>query len=187
MATHILGIVIIGLVYFCLFILAFSPTLYTGWIYLVSRKVSAKKKGPLKILLSTFCVNLIVVYFIVHLLFDYFLVAKVAEMESLVQSTMQNAIASQQKYFAAHGRYYPVGPVRGPYQDEHGLNVEKDVILEVEPKWDKSGHRETFNAYAVHRWGRHLLFSTKDGKVEQASPGSELETRMRSKLIQSVK
>lgn len=187
MVTHVLGIAIIGLVYFCLLIVAFSPTIYAVWIYIVSRKVSAKKKGPLKIALSTFCINLIIVYFLVHLTFDYFLVAKVAEMEAQAAATMRNAIASQQKYFAAHGRYYPVGPVRGPYSDEHGLNVERDVILEVEPKWDKSDQKESFNAYAVHRWGKHVLFSTKDGKVEKASPGSELETRMRSKLIQSVK
>jgi hypothetical protein len=187
MLTHLFAISIIGLVYFCLLIVVFSPSIYAFWIFLISRKVSAGKKGPLKIAISIFCINLLIVYFLVHIAFDYVLAAKVAQNEALAATTMRTAIASQQKFFAAHGRYYSVGPVEGPYHDKYGLNVEKDVILEVDPKWDKADKKETFDAFAIHRWGTHLLFRAKDGKVEKAPPGSKLEVRMRSKLIESVR
>ncbi|HMK35717.1 MAG TPA: hypothetical protein VK463_11665 [Desulfomonilaceae bacterium] len=182
------GIAIITLVYLCLLIVVFSPSLYAAWIYMVSRKVTSKKTGrQLRIALSTFCINLIIAYFLFHFAFDYFLTSKVAQMEAMTQNSIQNAITSQQKFFAAHGRYYSVGPVRGPYRDENGLSVEKDVILQVEPRWDKADQKETFQAYAFHLWGKHLLLNTRDGRVEQVSPGSELETRLRLKLTRSVK
>lgn len=184
---YVISIAIIALVYICLLIVVFFPTLYAGWIYLVSRKLAVKKKGLLRIALSTFCINAIIVYFLFHLAFDYFLNSKVAEMEAQAAATLRNAVSSQEKFYASHGRYYPLGPVKGPYRDEHGLSVEKDVILEIEPLWDKADQKETFQAYAIHYWGRQLLFITRDGKIERVSPGSELETRIRSKLIQSVR
>lgn len=100
---------------------------------------------------------------------------------------MRNAIVSQQRFFAAHGRYYSVGPVRGPYHDKAGLTVEKDVILEVIPQWDKAGEQETFQAYALDVWGKSLLLNTKDGKVEKAPADSELSATVKSKLLNSVK
>jgi hypothetical protein len=184
---YVFSVTVIALVYLCLLIVVFSPSLYAGWIYLVSRKLAVKRKGLLKIAVSTFCINAIIAYFLIHLAFNHFLHSEVAEMEAQAAATLRNAIASQHKHYASYGRYYPVGPVKGPYQDEHGLNVEKDVILKVEPLWDKTSEKETFQAYAIHYWGRQLLFNTKDGKIERVSPGSELEQRMRSKLIQSVR
>jgi hypothetical protein len=122
-----------------------------------------------------------------HFAFDYFLASKVAEKEALAMQTMNNAIVSQQRFFATHGRYYSVGPVRGPYQNDLGLTVEKDVILEMVPQWDKAKAQETFQAYALHVWGKGLLLNTTEDKVEQAPADSEVSAMVRSKLLNSVK
>ena len=45
MVQDIIGVLVIVLVYVCVFIVVFSPTLYAFWIYLVSRKVKMKRKG----------------------------------------------------------------------------------------------------------------------------------------------
>jgi hypothetical protein len=65
--------------------------------------------------------------------------------------------------------------------------VEKDVILMVEPRWDKSKGAETFEAYALHVWGKGLLTGTAEGKVVNAREESEYWARVRSKLVNSVR
>jgi hypothetical protein len=183
----IIGFGIIALVYLCFLILIFTPTIYAAWLYLVARKLTTKRKGVTKLLLYTFCVNVIIAYFVAHLAFDYFLGAKSAEKENSVTLTMQNAVASQNKYFTKYGRYYAVGPVRGPYKDEYGLHVEKDVILYVTPKWDKGSQRESFQAYAIYFWSKGVVEGGDDGKLKKLPPDSEESVRMRFKLLNSVK
>lgn len=182
-----IGIVIIALIYLCLLIVVFSPTIYAVWFYLIGRKVHLKSKGLLRIAVLTACINTVVAFFLLHLAFDYLLATKVAEREALALQTMRNAIVSQQKFFASHGRYYPVGPVRGPYHNDEGLTVAKDVILEVIPQWDKARAQETFQAYALDVWGKGLLLNTKDGQVEKAPADSEVSAMVKSKLLNSVK
>jgi len=171
----------------CFFIVIFSPTIYTGWIYLVSKRVKLKKKGLFRTAVMTFCINSVLAYFLFHLAFDYFLVSKVAEKDALAEKTLQSAVVTQKKYFDSHGRYYSVGPVRGPYRDDHGLTVHKDVIVLVEPHWDKKLKRETFQAYALHVWGQDLIAATQEGKVVQVPETSEVSPSVRSKLINSTK
>lgn len=189
MVQDIIGVLVVVLVYVCVFIVVFSPTLYAWWIYLVSRKVKVKmkRKGLLTTALTTLCINLVLAYFAFHLAFDYFLVAKIAEKDALAEKALRNALVSQQRYFDAHGRYYSVGPVRGPYKDDHGLTVDKDVILLVEPHWDRERKAETFRAYALHVWGRDLVTTTQDGNVTPVAKDSEKSSTMRSKLINSTK
>jgi hypothetical protein len=82
--------------------------------------------------------------------------------------TMNHAIVSQQRFFATHCRYYSVGPERGPYQNDLGLTVGKDVIQKMVPQWNKARAQETFQAYALHVWGTGLLLNASDGQVEKA-------------------
>jgi hypothetical protein len=187
MLRDIIGFGIIALVYLCFLILMFAPTIYAAWLYLVARKLTTKRKGVTKLLLYTFCLNAIIAFFVAHLAFDYFLAAKSTERENSITLTLQNAVASQNKYFAKHGRYYAVGPVRGPYKDEYGLDVEKDVILYVTPKWDKNSHRESFQAYAIYFWSKDVVESSDDGKVKKLPTDSEESVRMRFKLLNSVR
>lgn len=178
---------VLALVYFCLLIVIFSPSIYAIWLYIVSRRVKIRRAGALKIAVTTFCINALLAYFVIHLAFDYFLTTKVAEKDALAGQTLRNAVVSQKKFFQSYGRYYSVGPVRGPYQDGQGLTVEKDVILFIEPHWDKARGREAFNAYALHVWGKSLLTSSEDGKVRAAPDESDYFDRLRKKMILSVK
>ena len=187
MLHDIVGFGIIALVYLCFLILIFTQTIYAAWLYLVARKLTTKRKGVTKLLLYTFCLNAIIAYFVAQLAFDYFLGAKSAETENSVTLTMQNAVASQNKYFAKYGRYYAVGPVRGPHKDEYGLNVAKDVILYVTPKWDKNSRRESFQAYAIYFWSKDVVEGSDDGKFKKLPPDSEESLRIRSKLLNSVR
>jgi hypothetical protein len=187
MLRDIIGLGVVALVYLCFLILVFAPTIYAAWFYLVARKLSTRRKGVTKLLLYTFCLNAIIAYFAAQLAFDYFLGAKSAETGNSVNLTMQNAVASQNRYFAKYGRYYAVGPVRGPYKNEYGLDVEKDVILYVTPKWDKDSQRESFQAYAVYFWSNGVVEGGGDGKLKKLSPDSEESVRIRSKLLNSVK
>ncbi len=187
MLHHIIGFGIIALVYLCFVIVIFAPTIYAAWLYLVTRKISVKRKSITKLLVYVFAINLIIAYFLVHFAFDYFLRTKNAERENSVTFTITNAVASQQKYFARYGRYYPVGPVRGPYKDEYGLNVEKDVVLYVAPNWDKDSQRESLHAYAIHTWGDTTLEIRDDGKLKKLSPDSEEFVSIRSRLLNSTK
>ncbi|HTY24169.1 MAG TPA: hypothetical protein VMC85_13635 [Desulfomonilaceae bacterium] len=187
MVRDIVGLGIVALVYLCFIIVIFAPTIYAAWLYLVTRKFTTKRKGMARLLLYTFVINAIIAYFLAHLAFNYFLGTKTEERESSVTATMQSAVASQKNFFASHGRYYNVGPVRGPYQNEYGLNVEKDVILFITPTWDKQLQRDNFQAYAVHVWGKTPLESTNDGKLKKLPADSEESIQIRSKLLNSVK
>ena len=187
MLRDIIAFGIIALVYLCFLILIFTPTIYAAWLYLVARKLTTKRKGVTKLLLYTFCINAIIAYFVAHLAFDYVVGAKSAEKENSVTLTVQNAVASQNKYFAKHGRYYAVGPVRGPYKNEYGLNVEKDVILYITPKWNKDSQRESFQAYATYFWDRGVVEGGSGGKLKKLPPDSAESLRIRSKLLNSVR
>lgn len=187
MARDIVSVGVIVLVYVCLFVVVFTPTIYAVWLYAVSRKVKINRKGLLRVTLTTLCINCVMAYFLIHLASDYFLTTKVAEKDALAAQTLQNALDSQAKFFELHGRYYPVGPVRGPYRDDHGLAVGKDVILLVEPRWDQNKGREALEAYALHIWGKSLLTSTADGKVKPTPDESEYFIRLRRKMISSVR
>ncbi|MBI5568902.1 MAG: hypothetical protein HY914_03065 [Desulfomonile tiedjei] len=179
--------ILLGTVYLCLIVLVFSPTLYVLWLYVIGRRVSIKANGLLKLTVTTFIINAIVAYFMAHLAFDYLLTAKMAEWQGMARTSLDKAILSQERFFSSHRRYYAVGPVRGPYKDEYGLLVEKDVILEVVPAWDSHSNSETFQAYAVHIVSRDLLHATKDGKVRQSLRDSEESTRIKAKLFNSVR
>lgn len=185
MIVDYIGLALILLVYVCLFIIVFSPTLYAAWFYFISRQVAVKRKGLLRITVTTFCINVIVAYFLVHLAFDYFLVSKVAEKDALAQEAVVQAVASENRFFADRGRYYSFGPVRGPYVDNRGLTVPKDVILEVVPKRNKSTGSEAFEVYALHVWGVSLLVATADGKVERAPTDSPEYSQVRERLLKN--
>jgi len=188
MVKEIVSVSLIALVYLCLLILLFAPTLYALWLYILGKKVKIDRKGLLRTTLTTFLVNAVVVYFIAHLAFVYVLPRQVAEKDALATKAVENAVESQKRYFASHGKYYAIGPVRGPYRDEHGLSIDEDVILEVVPGWERSGGgRETFEAYAVHVWGRVLALAKGDGNVSNAPPDAEESVRIRAKLLNSVR
>jgi hypothetical protein len=187
MVQEIMGTVLVLMVYLCCVVVIFSPTLYTAWLYIVGRRVSLKGRGLLRLAIMTFAINLVVAYVLVKMAFDFFLPAKIAEWQSLTRTSIRNAVVSQERFFKSNGRFYAVGPVRGPYKDDKGLSVEKDVILEVIPRWDSKAERETFQAYAVHMLDKGLLRATPDGKVEQPPPDSEESVRVKSKLLNSVK
>jgi hypothetical protein len=187
MIQQIMGATLVLLVYLCVVIVVFSPTIYVVWLYVVGRRVSRKTSGLRKLVLITLAMNTVVAYLLLKMAFDFFLTAKVEEWQASTRSTIHNAVMSQRKFFSSHGRYYPVGPVRGPYQDDHGLLVEKDVILQVIPRWDHDSQSETFHAYAAHVLAKLLLSASKDGKVNQPPADAEEAMRMKSKLFGSVK
>lgn len=187
MARDIVGVVIILLVYACFLIIIFSPTLYAAWLYVVGRRMKVKSARLLRTALITLSINLVLAGLLVHLGFDYLLPSSIKEKDDIAGQAVENAMLSEEKFHASHGRYYPVGPIRGPYRNEQGLVVEKDVILEVVPIWDKDRGIETFQAYAIHVWGRSLLMNTKDGKVEKAPPDSEHAVKTKAKLLNSVR
>ncbi len=187
MSNHFLGVALIAVIYLCILIVLFSPSLYAGWLYVMSRYAKVKRAGLARVAITTFAINTILVVFLSQFAFNYFLVHKVAESDAAAAQALQKAVVSQEHFFTTHGRYYPVGPVRGPYHDDNGLTVEKDIILQVEPHWDKVSHKETFKAYALHILGKDLAVRTEDGKVEKAPPNSDQSVAIRSKLMHSVK
>jgi len=180
------GIAIIVLCYVCLAIIVFAPTLYAVWFYLVSRKIRGKSRWLLRTALSVFLINAVCAYLLLNLASEYFLNFKAAEKDAVATDAIRSAIASQNRFFHLHGRYYPIGPVRGPYQDENGLTVEKDVILEVSPVRDKKTGAESFEAYAVHVWGRKVVTGRPEGAADAPFDRDEA-TRIRAKLFNSVK
>jgi hypothetical protein len=187
MARDMVGVAIIILVYACFVIIIFSPTLYAAWLYIVGRRMKLKSTRLLRTALITFLMNLVLAGLLVHLGFDYFLPSSIKEKDDIAGQAVENAMLSEERFHASHGRYYPVGPIRGPYRNEQGLVVEKDVILEVVPVWDKERGIETFQAYALHVWGRNLLMNTKDGKVEKAPQDSDNAAKTKAKLLNSVR
>jgi len=188
MIVEIVGVALIVLVYLCLLVLLFAPTLYAVWIYIIGWKVKIRRPGLLRTTVTTFLINAVIAYFVAHLAYDYFLETQVAEKDALAIKTVEKAVDSQRRFFAAHGRYYAVGPVRGPYSDENGTIVDKDLILQVVPGWDRTGGgRETFEAYALHIWGKNVALSKGDGKVTNAPADPEESARMRAKLLKNTK
>jgi hypothetical protein len=177
---------IIVICFACLAIIVFAPSIYAGWFYLMSRKVGGKSKKTLSATLTTFAINLILAYALFHLGVGYFFTAKVAERDSAAREAVESAVRSQKKFFESHGRYYSVGPVRGPYKDEYGLSVKKDVILQVEPEWDKNRARDSYLAYALNVWGRAVIMRGTDGRVITVDPESEKAEKIRRKLVRSV-
>lgn len=178
---------IVVIIYLCIFIVLFSPSLYAGWLYLMSRYTKVRQRGMLRVAITTLALNLIFALFLFHLTFNHFLTYKTAEKDAEAVQAVQNAITTQENFYSSYGRYYSVGPVRGPYQDDHGLTVEKDVILQVEPHWDAIGAKETYDAYALHVLGKDLVIKTDEGKVEKAPADSQQSSAIRSKLLNSVK
>jgi len=170
----------------CLAIIVFAPSIYAVWFYLISRRVGGKSKKTLSATLTTFAINLILAYALFHLGVDYFFTAKVAERDSAARQAVESAVHSQKKFFDSQGRYYSVGPVRGPYKDEYGLSVKKDVILQVEPEWDKDRARASYRAYALNVWGRAVIIRGTDGKVLTLDADSEKAENIREKLVRSV-
>lgn len=188
MLVEIVGVAIVVLVYLCLLLLLFAPSLYAVWIYIIGRKVKIRRPGLLRNTVTACLVNAVIAYFVAHLAYNYFLETQVAQKDALAVKTVEKAVDSQKRFFAAHGRYYAVGPVRGPYSDENGLTVEKDLILQVVPSWDKTrGGRETFEAYALHVWGKSVAQSKGGGEITNAPMDSEESARMRAKLMNSTK
>jgi len=187
MVREIVGIVLIAVVYFFCVVVIFGPTIYVLWLYVIGRKVAGKARGLLRLTYLTFFINLVVAYFLVKLAFECFLTTKVAEWQNLTTSTILSAVSAEERFFKSQGKYYAVGPVRGPFSDQHGLSVEKDVILEIAPSWDTHLKRETFRAYAVHVLTKRLVQSNKDGKVEHPSAESTEARRVTSRLLNSVK
>jgi hypothetical protein len=186
MLQDVAGLAIIVLFYVCLAIIVFAPTLYAVWFYIVSRKIKGKSNRLLKTAISVFLVNAVFAYLLLSLASQYFLPQQAAEKDAAATDTIRTAIASQKRFFDRHGRYYLVGPVRGPYNDEYGVVVEKDVILEVTPMRDKKTGAESFEAYAIHVWGRKVV-SGRPSRAEDASLEPDEEHRIRAKLFNSLK
>lgn len=178
---------ILILFYFCLAIIVFSPSIYMTWIYIIGRKIPGTKKGMLRPTLITIAVNLILVYFLVHLALDQFVYKEVAKNDAIAREVLSETIEAQKRFFSDHGRYYSVGPVRGPYKDEHGVDVSEDVIVQVVPTWDDAEQKPTFEAHAIHVLGRKVLLGKPESGVEEAGSDSEQGEAVRAKLVRSVK
>jgi hypothetical protein len=182
-----IGIIIIGLVYLCLAILLFAPTIYAVWIYVIGRKVKLRRRNPLNSLLSTVLINLIIVYVIFHFGFGSLAPSILAETDNLALQTMKDAIVCERKHFDKHGRYFSVGPVKGPYDDENGVKVPRDVILMIEPYWNKSHGKEDISAYAMHVWGKNVAHGDALGNLESTSRDSQSVSQVKSKLLNSTR
>ncbi|MEW6531421.1 MAG: hypothetical protein AB1473_11335 [Thermodesulfobacteriota bacterium] len=187
MLQQTIGLFILFIFYVCFAVIVFAPTIYVAWLYVASRRTPGTVRVRPKLLVSTLVVNLILGYFLAYLAYDYFVVTQVAEQDATAVAAVREAIESERRHFATQGRYYEVGPVRGPYENEHGLKIGKNIILEVRPSWDGKGDKETFQVYAVHVRGRKVVQGGADGNVEQIGPDSERAFAIRSKLINSVK
>ncbi len=173
--------------YLCLAVIVFSPSIYAVWFYLVGARTRGNKSRLLNGAIAVFIVNATLAYVVFQLVFGHFLPARVAEKDALAAEAVDSAIRSQERCFSSKGHYYPVGPIRGPYRDEFGLDVQKDVILQVETLWDGAAGKEVFRAYAVHVWGEHVVERDGNGQVASSPLDSERVSLIKSKLIKSVK
>ncbi len=178
---------VLGLIYFCLIIIVFTPTLYAFWIWFIERKVLKTRQKLLRTSLTVLLVNFLIAYFLFQFASNYVVPSKVAQIDSDASSALANATESQKKFYALHGKYYSVGPVKGPYTDEHGLKVGKDVILRVEPKWDKLNSKDDYEAVVIHIFGQTVFISQSDGKIHKANSDSEQYKELRSMLMNSIK
>ncbi len=181
---------IVGIFYACLLVVLFAPSLYTGWFYYISRKLSMKNKKQklFRTFTVTFLLNLIVVYVLFSIMFKHVLPSQIKAKDQMAHKTMKSVQESQQRFFSEHGRYYMVGPVRGPYKDPHGLKVAENVIVQAVPKFTRdSKSKQTFKAYAIHVWGNSAYVREPDGTVKTLNNNSSEVKGIRSKLIRSAK
>lgn len=177
---------ILALCYLCLAVIVFAPTLYAAWFYYLSRSDTRRKQKLLRTTLITFVINAALAYVIGTLAFNYLVPPMLAKNDASAMDTLQSAVESQERHFGARGRYYAVGPVKGPFQDEFGLNVPQGVIIEVRPVWDTEAQKETFEAHAVNIWGSKVLWRRSDGRVAHLSTESDEAAKLRKKLLRSV-
>ncbi len=188
MIASVVGTAIIILIYVCLAIIVFSPTIFAGWFYLVARRITRGKAPVPTSLVTTLVVNVLVVLVVGCLAFDHFVTGLVTENDALAEKTLRIAVQCQQEFHVRRGRYYSVGPVRGPYKTADGLEVAKDVILQMRASWEEgTGKDDTFEAYAVHVFGRGVYFNTKGGEIHKEPDASEKAKTIRGRLIRSVK
>jgi hypothetical protein len=186
MVKTIAGFMIIGLVYLCLAVLLFTPTIYAVWIYLIAEKVKGERRS-LRSLLTIILINLITAYAVFHFSFGFIVPSQLAESDNTALQTIKDAIVCERNHFNKHGRYFSVGPIRGPYSDEKGITVARDVILTVEPYWNTPRGKEGFYAYAMHVWGKSVIYADDDGKFESTDKNSESVSQIKSKLLNSTK
>lgn len=187
MVQSALGTAIVALCYVCLAVILFAPTIYVVWLSRVSGNVPGKRKGFIRTTVPTFLINAAIVVLLSYFAFTYFVPSAAAKRDAMASDTLRAAIAAEKQFFASHGRYYAIGPVRGPYEDESGLSVKEGVILQVVPYWDEVSRRKAFKAYALHVWGNDLLTGSEDGRIAPSSHDPEKAARIRSRLVNSVK
>jgi uncharacterized membrane protein (GlpM family) len=187
MAQYVVGIALIAIVYICLGIIILAPTIYLAWFYVVSRKIRGVGKVSLRSLILTFIANAIIGYFIFFLIHNWLYVPSVTSNDTIAREMMDKTIAAQNVFYEKHGRYYEVGPVRGPYSGPNGLKLEKNVIVEVTRKWDKSRNKESFQAYGIHLWGDKLYTGDPKGISEEVYADSTQAASIRSRLIESTR
>ena len=66
-----------------------------------------------------------------RLAFYQFVSKSVSENDALAAWSLGSAVQSEIEYHSRSGRYYSEGPVRGPYRNAQGLEVGKDVLLQM--------------------------------------------------------
>ncbi len=188
MISSVIGTIIVVLVYVCLAIIVFSPTIFAGWFYVVSVRISRRKAPVSTSLFTTFAINVLVALFLARLAFYQFVAKSVSENDALAQWSLGSAVQSEITNHSRRGRYYSEGPLRGPYKNAHGLELGKDVILQMRVTGEQGVSRDdSFEAYAVHVFGRHVYINTNDGKIRIEPDDSDKAKEIRSKLVRSVK
>lgn len=187
MIQDTIGLAIVILCYVCLGIIIFAPTMFAAWLYLVARKVRGQGKRLLRTAISVFIVNALAAYLLGGLAYEHFFPISAKAKDAAALAAVNSAVSSEIRFFESHGKFYPVGPVRGPYKDDRGITVEEGVILEVIPDWDKEAGREVFRAHAVHIWGSKVVVSDNSGEVRESPVGKQDAARLRERLLNSVR
>jgi uncharacterized membrane protein (GlpM family) len=187
MVQDILGITILVIVYICLGIIILGPTLYLAWFYVVSRNIRGVGKVSLRSLILTAIANVIVGYFIFFLIHSWFYVPAIASNDTIARELVEKTVISEKAFYEKHGRYYQVGPVRGPYSAPNGIKIDKDIILEATRMWDKNNKRESFRVYGMHLWGDKIFIGDAQGIDEENYSDSAQASSIRARLIKSTK
>ena len=187
MVQDVAGIALLVIVYVCLGIIVLAPTIYLAWFYVVSRKIRGVGKVSLRSVILTAIANVIVGYFIFFLIHGWIYVPNVNSNDAIARALVEKTIASEKVFFEKHGRYYEVGPVRGPYSEPNGIKIEKNVILEVTRMWDKSRKKESFQAIAMHLWGDKIFTGNAGGIEEENHADSAQAASIRARLIANTK
>ncbi len=176
------------IIFLCLAVIVFAPSIFAVWFFLVGKRLSqGRKKKSLRPVISVVAINLMVAYALYHLTFDYIVVARTAQKDALARQAVESVIESELRYYKSHGRYYALGPVRGPYEDRHGASVAEDVILQVTPHWSEAASRNSFKAAAVHVWGSRIITGDAEGRVRELDPETKEAEEIRGKLLRSVR